>query len=89
MKLVDPGGVISESLVGRAIGRGCDKATSLIREKWREDLCREDLEEISIQILLRDRIVCEVLNKEGLSAVKRMPFISSQYADETKRNETK
>ncbi len=89
MKLVDPGGVISESILGRAIGRGCDKTNSLLREKWRCDLCTKDLEEICIEILRKTvkeegllsdsdsekaSIVCEVLGKEGLS-VKKLPFL--------------
>lgn len=89
MKLVDPGGIISESLVGRAIGRGSDKANTLLREKWRDDLTIDDLEEISLNIiretvleenLLSDNekeqacVVCEVVNGEGLT-VKRLPFL--------------
>ena len=95
MKLVDPGGIISESLIGRAIGQGYERANTLLRNRWRVDHTAKDLEELCPDIiretvmeegLLSDRemehafIVCEELTKEGLT-IRRIPFLAQKVED--------
>ena len=91
MKLVDPSGTISESLVGRAIGRGSNKANEFLRQQWRDDLTTKEIEDVCINVaretvreeafLSNDEIehaciVCEVLNEKGLT-MRRLPFLPS------------
>ena len=60
MKLVDPGGIVSQSLVGQAIGRGSKQANELLRQHWNDQLSIDELEEKCVQIIRR------IVEDEGL-----------------------
>mmetsp|Transcript_13707 Transcript_13707/g.15406 ORF Transcript_13707/g.15406 Transcript_13707/m.15406 type:complete len:329 (-) Transcript_13707:682-1668(-) len=92
MKLVEPSGIVSESLVGQAVGRGSKKANELLRKLLRDDVDIEELKDICVRIvrevaieenLLSENekdsasIICEVLCPEGL-VFNRLPFLSSK-----------
>ena len=88
IKSVCPGGIISESLLGRAIGRCSDLANDILRKKWRSDLPTAEIEKICLETMrqiiqekemLNEKeqdtanIVVETMTKRGVF-VKRIPF---------------
>lgn len=93
MRLVEPSGVISDEIVGKVLGRGFQKGTELLKQRWRdscnvaeiEGICVSIVREIAVsEFLVGDHggeedynIVVEVLNRTDGLDVKRIPFATA------------
>lgn len=87
---VEPSGVVSGEIIGRALGRGCQKGTELLEQRWRNNMNTKELEELCISILREItlseylvgdhggegdyNIVVETLDCKNGLSVERLPF---------------
>ena len=94
IRLVEPSGVVSDEILGRVLGRGCQKGTELLRQRWRDDMDVEKTEEVCIGIMIEITlseylvgdhggeddycIVVEVLDCKNGLTIKRIPFAKEQ-----------
>lgn len=51
MRLVEPSGVISDAIAGRVLGKGSGKGNELLKQRWRNNLDHEQIEDLCSSII--------------------------------------
>ena len=51
MRLVEPSGVISDAIAGRVLGKGSGKGNELLKQRWRNNLDHEEIQDLCSSII--------------------------------------
>ncbi len=88
--VVEPSGVVSSEIIGKVLGRGCQKGTELLERRWKSDMQSKEVKETCVAIvkeitlsehLVGDHgaeedynILVETLDCQNGLSVERLPF---------------